>query len=198
MSATFNSFCTTITRSSLVQFTALTQEFLHNSTWVFPCAIYTADFRASPQQCLGVSPDTLHTTDSRVSQQYLGLPWCNSCYWLRCFYSNTWVFPHVIHITGSRFLHNNTWVFPDATFNDVCDVLEGWSVLFHHVVAQCNVVGEVSLVTHNLHGCCELEACLFVSAFLGIMKTAILMINVTVIKITMKKLTSLSCISTLI
>jgi len=60
----------------------------------------------------------------------------------------------------------HTRVFLDALLDDVRDVFEGGSVLFHHVVTQGDVVGEVRLVAQNLDGCSELLARLLVPVFL--------------------------------
>jgi len=60
----------------------------------------------------------------------------------------------------------HTRVFLDALLDDVCDVFEGRGVLFHHVVTQGDVVGEVRLVAQYLDGRRELLARLLVPVFL--------------------------------
>ena len=58
-----------------------------------------------------------------------------------------------------------TWVVFDASLYDLSDVLEGSSILLHHVVAQGYAITDVGFVAYHLEHSVEVRAG-FVVAFL--------------------------------
>ena len=51
-----------------------------------------------------------------------------------------------------------TWVLSDSSLDDISNVFQSRSKLLELVVTQRNIVGQVWLVSKNLHGCGELLA----------------------------------------
>lgn len=57
-------------------------------------------------------------------------------------------------------------MFPYTLLNDISYMFKGWSILFHHVMTQCDIVWQVRFVAQNLYSSCELLTCFFITMFL--------------------------------
>ena len=67
-------------------------------------------------------------------------------------------------------------MFSNSLLNDVSNMLESGGILFHHVVTQGYVVGQVSLIAQYLHGSGELGTCLLISVLLQGIKILVLIL----------------------